>query len=345
MLIAAAAPSAVSIQFEGGAFRVIGWTPPRTPPARGWGQLFSVYAGAGNIPPMAGSYAVEGGGLVFRPAFPLAAGMRYRAIFHPPGGAAVEGVFDGPPKRTTALARVEHVYPSAAVLPANLLRIYIYFSVPMTQGEAGRRIHLLDERGKELPAVFLPGEELWDPRFQRLTMTLDPGRIKRGLTSNLAMGAPIVEGRRYTLVIDREWPDAQNVRMVEGFRKTFQGGPFERGKPDPASWRVTPPASGSSAALIVDFPKPMNYVLLQRMIAVERGGRAVDGAVAVDRQESRWLFTPREPWKAGDYRLNIDRGLEDLAGNSIEQAFDIDVFERVTEHIATARTWLPFHVR
>ena len=99
-----------------------------------------MFAGAGNVPPMVGSYAVENGTLVFRPAFPLAAGVVYRAVFHPPGSAAVETAFHGPAKQTTPLARVEHVYPSADVLPSNLLRIYVYFSAPMTQGEAGRRM-------------------------------------------------------------------------------------------------------------------------------------------------------------------------------------------------------------
>jgi hypothetical protein len=342
---AAAAPQAISIQFAGGAFRVSGWTPPRTSPAKGWVEVFAVYSGAGNVPPMAGAYAVEGGELVFRPAFPPAAGVRYRAVFHPAGGPAVERVFDGPPKATTPSARVERVYPSGDVLPANLLRLYVYFSAPMSQGEAGRCMHLLDAQGKEAPQVFLPGEELWDPQYRRLTMTFDPGRIKRGLTSNLAMGPPIVEGRRYTLVIDREWPDARDVPLVEGFRKSFRGGPVERTKPDPTAWRVTPPAAGSSAALTVEFPKPMNYVLLGRMIEVRRDGGRVAGAVAVDRAETRWLFTPREPWKAGDYRLSIDTALEDLAGNSIAQAFDIDAFERVGERIATARTEVGFRVR
>lgn len=322
-----------------------GWAPPHTPPAKGWAEIFAVYAGAGNVPPMVGAYAVEGGALVFRPAFPLAAGVRYRAVLRPAGGPAVERAFDGPPKQTTPVARVVRVYPSGDVLPANLLRLYIYFSAPMSQGEAGRRMHLLDDKGKETPQVFLPGEELWDPQYRRLTMTFDPGRIKRGLTSNMAMGPPIVEGQRYTLVIDRDWPDARDVPMVEGFRKSFRGGPLERAKPDPSQWHLTPPAAGSSAALAVEFPKPMNYVLLARMIAVVREGRPVGGEAAVDRAETRWLFTPREAWKPGQYRLSIDTALEDLAGNSIAQAFDIDVFERVAERITSGRTEVGFRVR
>jgi hypothetical protein len=56
-------------------------------------------------------------------------------------------------------------------------------------------------------------------------------------------------------------------------------------------------------------------------------------------------LTPREPWKAGDYKLVVDTGLEDLAGNHIGQAFDIDVFDHVTEHIATSTISVPFVVR
>ena len=96
--------------------------------------------------------------------------------------------------------------------------------------------------------MFLPGEELWDPNYQRLTMTFDPGRIKRGLTSNENIGPPIAEGKRYTLVIDREWPDARGAPMVEGFRKSFRGGPAERNPPDPKKWRVTAPKAGTRDA-------------------------------------------------------------------------------------------------
>ena len=334
-----------SIELEGGVFRVSGWAAPPTPPARGWAQIFAVYAGSGSIPPMLGSYAVDKGFLVFRPAFPLAAGMRYRAVFHPPVGPAIERIFDGPLKQTTPATRVESVYPSGALLPSNLLRLYIYFSAPMTQGEAFRCMHLVDEKGKDLQGVFLPGEELWDPKWKRLTMTFDPGRLKRGLTANIAMGPPIVEGRHYTLVIDRMWPDAHGLPLMESYRRSFRGGPAQRTKPDPAEWRVDTPVGGTSTALSVTFPEPMNYVLLKRMIEIVRDAHVVAGSVAIDYDERRWLFTPRDRWKPGDYRLVIDTALEDVAGNSIAHAFDIDVFEEVTEHLKATKTSLPFVVK
>jgi hypothetical protein len=89
----------------------------------------------------------------------------------------------------------------------------------------------------------------------------------------------------------------------------------------------------------------MNYVLLGRMLHVAKGSATVDGQVSIDRQETRWLFTPRQPWIAGDYRLVVDTALEDLAGNSIALAFDIDVFDKVDQHIVAASMDVPFSVR
>lgn len=298
------------------------------------------------MPAMLGSYSVEAGSLVFRPKYPLAAGVKYRAVFRPlNGGAAVEKVFDGPARETVRRTRVERIYPSADVWPSNQLRVYLYFSAPMSKGEAERRIELRDANGKVLQGVFLPGEELWDPAGQRLTLTFDPGRIKRGLTSNEAMGAPITPGKTYRLTVDRDWPDARGVGMVEGFTKTFRGGAGERTPPEPKQWRVTPPAAGSSGAVTLDFPRPMNYPLLQRMIRVSDGRADVPGTIEVDRQETRWRFLPRNPWKPGTYQLVVITAIEDLAGNHIGQAFDVDVFERVTERITSKTISIGFVVK
>lgn len=341
-----AAAQGPSIELTNGTFRLTGWAAPSAPPAKGWSSIFAVYAGSGDVPALAGAYHVEGGSLVFRPTFTIAPGVQYRAVFRPPdGGAPVEKIFNGPRRDLTPSTRVEHVYPSSDVLPSNQLRLYIYFSAPMSRGEADAHVHVLDENGKILPGVFLPGEELWDPGFQRLTLTFDPGRIKRGLTSNEKMGPPIAEGKRYTLEIDRNWPDARGAAMVEGFRKPFRGGPAERTPPDPKQWRVTAPRAGTSSPLTVDFPTPMNYALLQRMLQVSGGQGGIDGTVSTARQESEWRFTPRQPWNVGEYRLIVDTAIEDLAGNRIGQAFDIDVFEHVTQRITKTTIPLPFSVR
>jgi hypothetical protein len=340
------AAQSVSIDFHDGAFEVSGWKIPASAPAGGWQSVFAVYAGTGDVPAMAGSYAVESGKLAFHPSYPLAPGVHYRAVFLASGSkTAVEKRVDGPQRATVAQARVEHVYPSGDTLPSNQLRLYIYFSAPMSRGEAARRIHILNENGKPLPYIFVPGEELWDPEFRRLTLTFDPGRIKRGVGENVSMGPPIAPGHHYTLLIERGWQDARGLPMVQEFRKRFVGGPAIRTTPDPARWRITPPVQGTAAPVTVDFPRPMNFVLLGRMLRVSGPGGTVPGTVSVERRESRWRFVPSAIWKAGKYQIVVDTALEDQAGNKVNQAFDVDVFEKVTEHISSNTITLPFEVK
>ena len=337
---------AVSIQLDAGAFRVTGWPAPAAPPAGGWTPVFSVHAGTSDAPAMLGDYLVEGSTLVFRPRYPLAAGVQYHAVFRQPGARSpVERTFDGPSLRAAPATRVAHVYPSADVLPSNTLRLYIYFSAPVSRGEVATHLHILDASGKELKDVLLPGQELWDPGNQRLTMTFDPGRIKRGLESNSKMGPPIAEGARYTLVVDHTWPDARGVPLAGDYRKEFRGGPAVRLPPDPKQWRVAPPRAGTSAPLVVEFGRSMNYPLLQRMLAVAGPNGPIAGTIDVDRDESVWRFTPRAPWTAGIHRLVVNTDLEDIAGNKIGQPFDIDVFEKVTEHLTTRTVDVPFSIR
>jgi len=90
----------------------------------------------------------------------------------------------------------------------------------------------------------------------------------------------------------------------------------------------------------VVFPKPLDYALLMRLVEVS----GVAGAAAVERNETQWRFTPSQPWRAGDYTLKIDNALEDLAGNRIGRPFDVDTFERVSEHLTSQTTSLPFRV-
>jgi hypothetical protein len=159
------------------------------------------------------------------------------------------------------------------------------------------------------------------------------------------MGPPIADGGRYTLVVEQGWPDARGVPLLDGFRKTFRGGPALRKAPDPKEWRITPPAAGTRSPLVVDFPTPMSYPLLQRMLQVSGTRDTVAGAATTERDEAEWRFTPRDVWAPGAYRLIADAGLEDLAGNHIGQLFDIDVFNHVTEHIVTKTVEIPFEVR
>jgi hypothetical protein len=331
----------IVIEYTGGAFRVAGWK-AETEPAGGWVSVFPVYAGSNSDQPLLGSYSVEGATLTFRPRFPLSAGVHYRAAFR---DRVLE--IDGPPRPTERTTRVERVYPSEVVLPTNTLRLYIYFSAPMSRGEAWQHIRLIDEDRHtpvEMPFLELD-QELWDRDNRRLTVLFDPGRIKRGLVPATTIGPAFVEGKHYKLVIDRDWRDARGVGLARGFEKDFRGGPADRVAPAPAKWRVHAPASGTTGPLIITFAKPMDYVLLQRMISVMRNNEEIAGTVEIGSDEREWRFRPAEAWARGEYRVVADNTLEDIAGNHLDHAFDVDRFERVTEHIETNTTFLPFTIR
>jgi hypothetical protein len=318
-----------------------------------WAKLLAVYVDRppakdrDDQPALLGSYHVEAGVLRFKPRFPLAKGTRYRVVFRPTDKAEPVVVVLSLPKPAKEPTRLTHVYPSRDALPENQLKFYLHFSAPMGRGEAYRRVHLLDERGKEIERPFLElDQELWDREGKRFTLFFHPGRIKRGLRPREEDGPTLEEGKRYTLVIDRAWGDADGDPLKETCRKSFRALPPDDTPPDPKNWKLQAPAAGSRAPLVVTFPEPLDHALLQHSLWVtDAAGRKVPGQVRVGAEETRWELTPEKPWAAGKYHLVADTQLEDLAGNSIGRPFEVDVFRPVQREIKSETVRLPFEVR
>src|ERR1041385_2487576 len=325
-----------------------------------WKRLFSVYAAPGDggvdssLPPMLGAYSVQPGGLRFEPQFPLEPGVHYRAIFQPgqlPGGsgtgAVISAVFQAPSRRTNQTTVVSHVYPSAGVLPENLLKFYIHFSAPMSRGHIYQHIHLRDDTGKDVELPFLEiDEELWDPTMTRLTLFIDPGRIKRGVRPLEELGPALEEGKRLALVIDPAWKDGTGCPLRETFRKVFKVGRPDREPPDPARWKIQPPKPETRAALTLTFPKPMDHALAQRMIRVAGdSGEVLEGVAELEDEECRWSFLPARPWRRGHYLLMVETTIEDLAGNNIGKPFEVDLVGPSERELPNASVKLSFEVR
>jgi hypothetical protein len=321
-----------------------------------WTALFGVYVAgrAKDPPPVLGSYAVRDGVLRFTPRFPLARGLRYRAVFDParwPGGQMkqkpVVATFLLPRPAAVATTVVQQVYPSGETLPENQLRFYIHFSAPMSRGDVYRHIKLLNASGRPVDQPFLElDDELWDPRGQRFTLFVDPGRIKRGLKPREDLGPVLEKGKTYTLVIDRKWTDAEDNPLKETYRKTFKVTVPVDLPVQPKDWKLDSPAAGTRKPLAVRFPRPLDHALLQRLLWVTGPrGEVVAGTVAVSHAETRWQFTPKRPWQAGAYHLAADTRLEDLAGNNIERPFEVDVFRPVQRRLKSKTVRVPFQVK
>jgi hypothetical protein len=327
---------------------------------REWQRVLSVYAEESNSRhedgsvAMAGAYRVGSNGPQFIPAFPLEPGLSYRAVFRP---AALTGIFAaseevtavytlaGPIRR--AATRVTEVYPTAAALPENLLKFYLHFSEPMSRGHVYDYIHLRTETGTNVELPFLElDEELWDPTMTRLTLFLDPGRIKRGVRPLEEVGPSLERGHRYTLVISRALRDAVGHSLAEDFEKPFLVTPPDREPLDPTTWKIEPPQTGTRGALAIRFPKPLDHALAQRSIRViDPAGATVFGVVGLSEGECRWSFVPGQPWPSGTYQLAILTTIEDLAGNNIGKPFEVDLFENVSPRLTNSIEKLRFSVR
>jgi hypothetical protein len=329
-----AAASDPQVSLEAGRFVLRGLQLPQ----EHWQEAFVVTVD-GNPTPLLGAYQANGNAIIFVPRFPLQAGLRYRATLR--AEPVVSATFEIPAVRH-APPRVERVFPSANRLPENQLKMYVHFSAPMSRGEAYRHIRLVEGDGREVDVPFLEIEqELWDPAGRRLTLLFDPGRIKRGLVPHNEVGPALKPGGRYTLVVEAGWPDATGTRAVEPFGKEFTVTEADRDPPDPSQWIIAAPRAGTRDPLVVMFPDPMDHALLCSLVTVE----GVPGDVAASHNETRWSFTPEQPWEASEYRLTVDTALEDLAGNRIGRPFDVDVFERIDRRLRREVHTIPVRIQ
>jgi hypothetical protein len=323
-------------------FEIRGIDAARVSPEKAAAEIHVFVDGVAFAPRMAGKVTLANDVVRFRPRFPLQPGVSYRVEWQ----GVAKAVLTVPQREVRPSAFVEQVYPSASELPANLLKFYIHFSEPMSRAEAWKRLHLIDDKGVEVPLPFLEiDEELWDREGKRLTVLFDPGRIKRGLVPHNEVGPAMVAGRVYELVIDRGWLDAKGAPMRQEYRKRFRVLEDDRTPLTLGQWKLTPPPAGSREPLHVAFPEPVDRALMERMIWVASdSGSRLAGTVEVGAEERSWLFTPAAPWKGGSYLLTVAVTIEDLAGNRLDRRFDVDTFEKVEMRLTEATRTLPFVV-
>ena len=232
-----------------------------------WARVLSVYVGkeGGDKSPLAGTYTVRGNPRLYA-QFSAQAGLSYLAVFYPP---APSPLFAPrmmqklrpaiPAKERGEPAKVVAIYPSAATLPENQLRFYLHFSAPMSRGEVYEHLKLLKADGTAVELPFLEiGEELWDTSGKRLTLLIDPGRIKRGLKPREENGPVLEAGGKYTLVIDKAFHDAEGRPLAESFEKTFTAAAPVEAAIDPKDWKIALPAAGSREPLAIKFPRPLD---------------------------------------------------------------------------------------
>jgi hypothetical protein len=318
-----------------------------------WQALLRIEVDGAAALPVSGTYFADDTALTFTPRFRFDRGRAYRVtidparLMPPRTDPLASTVIAFPQGDTTPRTRVTTINPGADTVPENLLRIYLHFSAPMSSTGGFEYVKLLDDRGREVKAAFLPLEaDFWDRDRVRYTMFLDPGRVKQGILPNEQLGRALIAGRRYTIVVDSNWKDASGVRLAKSFRHEFHVSKAEEGIIDLATWNVGAPKAMTREPMIVTFPRPLDNGLLVRSLGVETNtGERVEGQVVTWNDDRSWEFRPRTPWRPGEYRIVVFTILEDPQGNQIDKPFEVDMFDRVDKSGAAERRYLPFTVR
>ena len=219
------------------------------------------------------------------------------------------------------------IYPSGDVLPENVLRFYLHFSVPMAPGRAVDFVQLRDESGRVDFAAFMAfKQELWNADRTRLTLLIDPGRIKKSIAVRREFEPALVEGRRYTLAVGEGWSAADGSSSLPACSTSFRVGPALRHPPRTERWRWTSPESGCTDPLVITFDRPFDrHLLVDSIRIVDGDGHDVDGTPTVGRGETSWSFTPADPWPVDGASVRVADRLEDVAGNSLRALVERDI--------------------
>ena len=296
-------------------------------------DLLDAGADMRSLQPIAGRFEIDPDAVCFIPRFPFMDGMSYSLLVEPSPEAnnadsTEVWAIQRPATKGTPTTEVIAIYPTTDELPVNQLKLYIQFSSSMSEGWASRAVHVRRADNDEpLDGVFLAMEpELWDIERRRLTLLLDPGRIKRGLVPNQEAGYPLVEGVAVIVTIDNQFRDSTGCPLRAGEERRYKISPPVRARVDPADWRWECPAAGYTEPLAVEFDRPLDHALLQHCLQVNGpDGEARAGRGFVGPGERSWRFEPQSPWVEGRHLLIVDPLLEDLAGNSLMRVFDRDL--------------------
>jgi hypothetical protein len=291
-------------------------------------------------PPVAGEWKTEEGKIVFAPKYPLKASTAYRVI-----GTANPLNVHTPKAERGKPTVVTHIYPSATELPENVLRFYIQFNQPMPRGDSYRYVRLLSENGKADPLPFVElDQELWNADQTRLTLLIDPGRIKKEVKPRIDLGPVFRQRNTYTLVVSGQWPTLDGGTLGKDVSKAITATAPQSAGIDPKDWKITPPTD-TDGSLRVAFGYSLDYVILSRSLTViGSDGQPVAGSAEPTDAEQGWKFRPAGRWSAGSYLLRVDTGLEDVSGNAVGRPFEVDLSRPPPKVIKVDHVDVPFTV-
>lgn len=222
----------------------------------------------------------------------------------------------GPAAAAPQVVQIDPVSPS---LPENVLRMHIQFSDPMREGYISKYIRVIDvETGAEVEQAFFDSfYELWTPDHRRLTLLVDPGRVKTGLEAHDTLGRAFVAGRDVRIEVSSDWPTLSGDTLAGTFAQSFTVTPEERSAMDPSTWDV----SFDHGVVRLSFDRVIDIHSLNAHVRVlDNTDTPIGSDWALDETGQVALSTIET--SAVPHRLVIRHRFEDVAGNTVTAAFD-----------------------
>jgi hypothetical protein len=210
------------------------------------------------------------------------------------------------------------ISPEANVLPANTLRFYLHFPRPGEAQFDRDHLWLLNDEEQVVRDPFLVlSQELWSVDGRRLTVLIEPGRIKRGLGADPSHEPALVVGDTYSLVVTALGQTARHTfRVSDPVLETI----------DETHWRLISPTVGSRDPAVVHFDRVMDAALCEDEIRVlTPSGEVAQTRVSLAPDGTAARLIPSHPWRAGEHRLVVSERLEDVCGNRLSEALDHDL--------------------
>ncbi|MFG6489250.1 hypothetical protein ACG04R_21380 [Roseateles sp. BYS78W] len=215
----------------------------------------------------------------------------------------------------SARAATVEIHPAGPTVPENLLRIELRFAQPQRLPFDIERVKLLDADGRQIEHALLD-LALPSADGRRITVLMDPGRVKSGVGPNRDAGRALHAGETVRLQVDD--PTGVEAPAVKAWQVTTAAS-----RPlDISGWQLNEPRVGSRDALVVDLRAPISSSGEPLIAVVDATGRRVPGTTSLAEGDAVWRFTPARPWASGPHRLVAHADLEDPAGNRRCAAFE-----------------------
>jgi len=210
-------------------------------------------------------------------------------------------------------------FPSCDTVPSNLLKMYLQFSEPMSEGRSYQHIRLFDvTTGDTVKNAFLDLQpELWNEDGRVLTLWLDPGRIKQDLIPNKKLGFVMNDHRQYRLHVSKGWRGRNGLELEQDCERTIVTSNRDVKKPDTRNWTV----SMKGDTVMIDLHESLDWSLIQSTVSIEHN----ESKTITMSCEKKLYLVPAKKLAAGRYTLKIESRLEDLAGNNLNRLFETDV--------------------